>query len=144
MEEFANLRDVSYDRYEYLCGETAHTGSLLMFVYDIPYFGACGVFPPFHIANQIFMNGTVGGGMGPGTKWGPFTVSEDEYAALVDAVKRTPVSEIKAYARYAFVPLKFDHAFDGIADRTEWLSAVCEKHRDAWHAELKAAGILSR
>jgi hypothetical protein len=29
-------------------------GTLLMLVYDIPYFPACGVFPPLHILNQVF------------------------------------------------------------------------------------------
>jgi len=142
--ESANLREVTYERYEFHSDEnTVHTATLLTFVYEIPYFDACGVFPPLHIANQIFSSGTAGGGMSPGTEWKPFTISEDEYIALVEAVKRTPISEIKAHARFAFVPLKFNHAFDDILERKEWFSAVCQKHREAWHAELKKAKAMS-
>jgi len=144
MVNWANLRDVTYERYEFHADEnTAHSGTLLTFLYDIPYFNACGVFPPLHIANQIFSRGTAGGGMSPGTKWEPFTLSEDEYAALVEAVKRTPVSEIKPHARYAFLPMKFDHTFDDISEWKAWFAAVCTKHREEWHAALKKAGAMS-
>jgi hypothetical protein len=140
----ANLRDVTYERYEFHADEnTVHTGTLLTFVYDIPYFDACGVFPPLHIANQIFSRGTAGGAMGPGTKWEPFTLSGDEYAALVEAIKQTPVSEVKPHARYAFLPMKFDHTFDNISDWHMWFGEVCKKHRDDWHAALKKAGVMS-
>ncbi len=54
--------------------------------------------------------------MSHGTSWEPFTISEDEYAALVDAVQSTPISEIKPYARYAFVALKFDRSLDNIGN----------------------------
>ena len=144
MEKFPKLRDIQYERYEYL-GETntIHSDNLLTFVYDIPHFGACGVFPPLHIANWIFSRGSFGGGMSPGTEWQPFTISEDEYAALVEAVKRTPMSEIKLHARYAFLPMKFDHRFDNILEWETWLAAVCKEHREAWHAELRKAGAMS-
>jgi hypothetical protein len=139
-----NLRDVTYERYEFHADEnTVHTDTLLTFVYDIPYFDACGVFPPLHIANQIFSRGTAGGGMGPGTKWKPFTLSESEYAVLVEAVKRTPVSEIKPHARYAFLQMKFDHKFDELPRLDVWFAAVCKEHRAAWHAELRKAGAMS-
>jgi hypothetical protein len=103
-------------------------------------FQQCGVFPPLQIANQIFSKGTAGGS--PGTEWEPFTLSEDEYAALVEAVKKTPVSEI-TYARYAFLPMKFDHPFDDISEWQIWFGAVCKKHREDWHAALKKAGAMS-
>jgi hypothetical protein len=138
----ANLRDVTYERYEFHTDEnTVHTGTLLTFVYDIPYFAACGVFPPLHIANQIFSRGTAGGGMSQGTEWEPFTLSGGGHAALVEAVKQTPVSEIKPYARCAFLPMKFDNAFDDIAEWAAWVEAVCKKHREDWHAALKKAGF---
>jgi hypothetical protein len=52
---------VTYERYEFHSDEnTLPTATLLTFVYEIP-FDACGVFPPLHIANQIFSRGTAGG-----------------------------------------------------------------------------------
>jgi hypothetical protein len=143
MAESTKLREVRYERYEYLGQTTVHTGSLLTFVYDIPHFDACGIFPPFHVANQIFIKGTAGGGMSPGTSWEPFAISEKEYSALVEAVQRTPLAEIKPHARYAFVAMKFDSSFDHIDERRDWFQAVCNKHRSAWHEELERAGTLS-
>jgi hypothetical protein len=140
----ANLRQITYQRYEFHADEDeVRKGTLLAFVYDVPYFDACGVFPPLHIANQIFATGTAGGGMSPGTRWKPFTISADEYAALVEVVQRTPVSELKPHARYALLPLKFDHSFDDILDSIDWFKAVCKKHRDQWHAELERAGAMT-
>jgi hypothetical protein len=81
--------------------------------------------------------------MRPGTKWEPFTLSEDEYAALVEAVKQTPVSETRPYARYAFLPMKFGHTFDDISEWQVWFGEVCKKHLEDWHAALKKAGLMS-
>lgn len=111
--------------------------SLLTFVYDVPYFSACGVFPPLHIANEVFSGGRSGGGMSPGASWNPFTISKEEYAALVEAISHTSVSELKPYARYAEIQMKFDHEFDSIRGQIKWSKAVCERHRDGWHAELE-------
>ena len=66
MKEPHGLRGLTYKRYEYtsaLAGEqdTVQAGSLLTFIYDVPYFGACGICPPLHIANQIFARGKAGG-----------------------------------------------------------------------------------
>jgi hypothetical protein len=143
MSESAKLREVRYERYEYLGQSTAHTGSLLTFVYDIPHFDACGIFPPFHVANQVFIKGIAGGGMSPGTSWEPFAISEEEYSALVKAVQETPLAEIKPHARYAFVAMQFDSSFDHIDERRDWFQAVCNKHRSAWHEELERAGATS-
>lgn len=138
--EFTKLREIAYKRYEFHADEDEDRyGTLLIFVYDIPYFGACGVFPPLHITNQIFSRGTSGGGMSPGADWEPFTISADEYAALVDAVQHTPISEIKPHARYASLPFKFDHSFDELSDWLDWIKAVCKKHRKEWHEQLKEA-----
>jgi hypothetical protein len=113
-----------------------------MLVYDIPYFPACGVFPPLHILNQVFSHGGGDGGMSPGASWKPFTVTQEEYGTLVQAVKDTPLSEIKPYARYAWLPMKFDSSFDHIADWVEWMAAICAKHRDGWHEEQRRAGLF--
>jgi hypothetical protein len=141
-------RPIAYTRYEHtiaVAGEqdTAHTGTLLTLVYDIPYFSACGIFPPLHIANEIFSKGTSGGGMSPGTDWEPFTLSEPEYQTLVEDVQCTPVEEIKPFARYAHIKFKFDHSLDGIATRYDWFAACCKKYRESYHQDLRDAGAMS-
>lgn len=145
MGEPAKLREVQYERYEYNREEkhSQHTGTLLTFVYDIPHFAACGVFPPLHIANQILIRGKAGGGMTSGTQWEPFAISEEEYLQLSEAVQNTPISEIKPHARYAFLAMKFDQSFDQIEEWQDWFRAVCQKHRNAWHEELERSGAVS-
>jgi hypothetical protein len=76
--------------------------------------------------------------MGPGTSWEPFTITASEYKALKKAVADTPISEIRDHARYAHIQLKFDNEFYSLKERFEWMSAICEKHRENWRAELKA------
>ena len=130
-----NLRVVQYVRHEFHREDEDCEGTLLTLVYDIPYFSACGVFPPLAVVNEVFSSGGDVGGMSPGASWEPFRISEEEYTALVDAVKHTPVSEIKNSARYASQPMKCDDEFSHIEDRVAWMRAACEKHRDSWHAE---------
>jgi len=72
---------------------------------DIPYFDACGVFPPFHIVNQTFASGGGDGGMSPGATWKPLSITEDEHTVLADAGVNTPKAEIKPHSRYAMLPL---------------------------------------
>lgn len=141
MPDSPRLREVHYHRHEYLGQSSVHTATLLNFVYDIPHFEACGIFPPLHIANQIFITGKAGGRMSPGTSWEPFTISEEEYSALVEAIRHTSLAEIKPHARFAFIPMKFDSSFDHIEERREWFQSVCNKHRSTWHEELERAGV---
>ncbi len=70
------LRTVTYKCYEFHEEPEPRGGSLLSFVYDIPYFGACGVFPPLHVVNQIFLRGGASGGMSPGASWEAFTLRQ--------------------------------------------------------------------
>ena len=135
------MKTVKYKRHEFLHKPLHVEGTLLTLVYDIPYFAACGIFPSLHIINQILSSGG-NGGMSPGASWKPFTLVQEEYDELVVAVKETPISEIEPFARYAHLPFKLDSSFDQIADRFEWIKAVCEKHRDNWHSKLRKAGKL--
>jgi hypothetical protein len=82
------------------------------------------------------------GGMSPGTSWKPFSISEDEYAALVDVVLKTTRTKIEPHVRWPWLPKAIDHSFDHIQDRLEWFEAVCAKHRDSWHARLKSGRQL--
>ncbi len=80
--------------------------------------------------------------MSPGASWKPFSITEDEYTVLADAIVNTPKAELKPHSRYAMWPLTIDHSFDDIQDRMEWVAAVCAKHRDSWHARLRGVGLL--
>src|SRR5688500_14780777 len=71
-------------------GPQPFENSLLAFLYDIPYFGACGVFPPFHLLNQLLLRGGSQGGMSPGATWEPFSLTPAEYRDLVNAVRGVP------------------------------------------------------
>ena len=137
-----NLRELTWKRHEYRHHPRRHKGSLLWLVFDIPYFDACGIFPPLHIANQVFLSGGSVGGMGPGASWKPFSISQEEYALLVDAVMNTPRSKIAPHARYAMLPREIDNSFDYIKDRMEWFAAVCEKHRAPWHEKLRKSALM--
>lgn len=137
-----DLENIPYTRHEYLAGPEERTGALLTLLYDIPYFGACGIFPPLHILNQILLSGGGDGGMSPGASWEPFSISEAEYATLIELVRFTPVSEIRPFARYAFVGFRFDSSFDHMQHWPGWMKAVCNRHRDQWHRELRRAGVM--
>lgn len=133
----AGLRRVRYVRHEYPGRMWPREESLLAMIYDIPYFGVCGIFPPFHLLNQLLRRGGSQGGMSPGATWEPFSLSEHEYDALVAAVRAIPPKHLRQRARYAGHPFEFDPSFDHHQDYFEWVSAVCEKHRAAWHAKLR-------
>ena len=127
------MRTIQYIRHE-LHGETEErTAALSTFLYDVPYFGACGIFPPFHILNQIFETGGSEGGMSPGATWEPFTISEQEYRRLVDKVSRLDPNTLEDKARYNCVKFEFDTTFDHLPDWDTWLTKVCNKHRHAYH-----------
>jgi len=66
--------------------------------------------------------------MGPGSEWEPFSITEEEYRALVEALKATSLAEVKPYARYAWRVPEFDASLDHVENYTEWLIAVCQKH----------------
>jgi hypothetical protein len=126
---------VRYVREEYQEGDP-HEGSLLTFFFDIPYFPPCGVFPPFHLLNQFLASGGSPGGMGPGATWEPFSITEQEYANLKEALKSATLEQIKPHARYAwFLPI-FDPFLDHIELYQPWILAVGQKHRDRWGKDL--------
>jgi|GEM_PF-4740571 len=156
----SRLRRVRYLRHEGMGrGDRAGSveNSLLAFVYDIPHFGACGVFPPFHLLNQLLLGGGGEGGMSPGTTWKPFSISAEEYQDLAEAVRTIPPEKLRKRARFAHIQFIFDPEFDGEAstypkypgfqklpfvppelkEYFEWMTAVCAKHRHRYHDEIK-------
>jgi hypothetical protein len=126
------MRKMRYRRHEFRHEPVEQTGTLLTFVYDIPSFAACGVFPPLHILNQVLESGGGDGGMSPGTSWEPFAISPEEYEELFRAVLTTPISQIAPYSRYASVGLKFDPEFDSTPTGSHGPEQCAPKHRDEW------------
>ncbi len=123
---------ISYLQHEYRDDPRETKGSLLVLVYDIPYFSGCGVFPPLHVINQIFSSGGGDGGMSPGASWSPFRIDLGTYSSLVDQVRKTDPARLRDRARYTFVKYFEDHTFDSIEDQFDWADATCRKYRN-WY-----------
>jgi hypothetical protein len=132
-----DMKVIEYERHEFHGDPEKRTADLSVLVYDIPYFGACGIFPPYQIINEIFQSGGSQGGMSPGATWQPFQLEKDEYDNLVQAIKTLNPKTLGEKARYTSVKLEFDSSFDHIKKWEKWLLSVCEKHRDSYHKRLK-------
>jgi hypothetical protein len=131
------MRIINYLRHEFTWPEPeARSAPLYIFVYDIPYFGACGIFPPLHIINQCFSAGGSQGGMSPGATWPPFHVSHAEYFELREAVEGIDPRSFVAEARYTHMKFHFDPEFDSVMERGSWFEQVCAKHRSAYHQRI--------
>jgi hypothetical protein len=131
------MRKISYIRTEFHAEDEDTENTLLAFIYDIPYFGACGIFPPFHILNEIFRSGGGGGGMSPGAIWVPFEITEKEYIELKNAVLSVEPMDLKEVARYCDIQFEFDSEFDNIQIWIKWMALVCEKHRESFHQKIR-------
>lgn len=126
---------INYTRHEFHHPPEKVNGDLLTLVYDIPYFGGCGVFPPLHIVNQTFSSGGGDGGMSPGASWNPFTIGQKQYDILLNQVLTTPPNELEGKSRFNFVKFIQDESFDSIQEQLDWLEAVCNKHRERYRLE---------
>lgn len=127
------MRWISYKRVEFHGEPEPVVNDLLAFVYDVPYLGVCGIFPPYHILNEILSSGGSDGGMSPGAVWSPFQISEEEYAELIEAMAASVPEDLREKARYSDVRFETDPEFDDIRDRSRWVAAVCGKHRTNRH-----------
>ncbi|WP_316367589.1 hypothetical protein [Candidatus Thiodiazotropha sp. CDECU1] len=134
-----DMRVVEYERHEFHGDPEQRSSELSTFVYDIPYFGACGIFPPYHIINVIFGSGGSQGGMSPGATWKPFQIEIDEYDSLVQTIKTLDPKKLGENARYTWVKFEFDSSFDHIKKWEKWLLSVCDKHRDSFHKKQPSA-----
>ena len=130
---------MEYERHEFRGEPEPRSAELSVFVYDIPYFGACGIFPPIHIINEIFQSGGSEGGMSPGATWKPFRISSKEYKSLVQAINNLDPKSLGDEARYTWVKFEFDRSFDHVQSWGNWLFAVCEKHRNSYHQRQSGA-----
>jgi hypothetical protein len=135
---------------------------LLAFIYDdYVGVGACGVFPPLHLLNQFLLRGGGGGGMSPGARWDPFTLTGEEYGLLVDVIRTVSPDCIKGLSGSAPVPFTFDPEIDGPPETYPvavepkrwdrhiaidckpcwmWVRAVYARHRDRWREAVRRAG----
>ena len=50
-------RTVQYLRHELFYEPEPREARFSVFVYDVPYLNACGIFPPLHILNMILRSG---------------------------------------------------------------------------------------
>ncbi len=106
---------------------------LVSFVYDVPYLAACGIFPPYHILNQVLSKGGGDAGMSPGASWEPFSLSQDEYGELLRVIENTDPSKLKS--RFTLVKYKRDLELENITKYLEWMNKACKKHREWFFKE---------
>jgi len=134
-------RRVSYLRHEFHFPDPEpRDAPLSVFLFDVPYLGACGVFPPLHLLNWLLRRGGGDGGMSPGASWEPFEISPAEYEAVVAQVLSPDRRVLESEARYFWQEFVLDHEFDQDADWFTWTKRVCAKHRAAWHERLRRIG----
>jgi hypothetical protein len=131
-------RNVLYLRHEFRFDPEPREAPLWAFFYDIPYLAACGIFPPRHLLNFRLGSGGGDGGMGPGASWEPFELSEAEYGEVLPYVLDPERASLALYARYPDQQWQLDPMFDHYTDWSDWLTAVCAKHREAYHARARA------
>ena len=130
-----NMNEIQYIQHEPHYEPKKVTGSLVTFVYDVPYLTACGIFPPFEVLNNILKNGGGDAGMSPGTSWEPFALTKNEYNELWEAIERTDPKTLSNIARYTLVKFKRDHELENIHDQFKWLKSACDKHREWFFSE---------
>jgi len=130
------MRTITYLSHEFHGVPEALNAELPAFVYDIPYFGACGIFPPFHIINGIFESGGAEGGMGPGATWKPFRIIEAEYEELVKAIEALDPKSLMKKVRFGQVKFAFDVELKTETEWETWMQKACDRHREAWHRKM--------
>ena len=125
------MREVSYKtHWSYAGTALKRKAPLSEFVLDIMYLiESSGVIPPFHILNEVLLQGGDNGGMGPGTSWRRFSLNEDEYQELVDALLKLDVAEAKKTHPYVyFQRIIVDETLNHRHTYLDWLQAVSRKY----------------
>ena len=130
------MRTVTYVRHEYHGEPEIHTAELAVFVYDIPYVGACGIFPPYPLINGLFESGGAEGGMGPGATWKPFSITKAEYGELVKAIEALDPTGLGGKVRFGQVRFEFDEELSAETRWETWVQLVCDRHRVAWQKKI--------
>ncbi|VFQ46196.1 hypothetical protein MSL71_38590 [Desulfoluna butyratoxydans] len=138
------MRTVTYIRHAPFAEPEIRSAELAVFVYDIPYVGACGIFPPYPLINRLFESGGAEGGMGPGATWPPFFLNETEYDDLVAAIERLDLTSLQEKARFGRVAFSFDKELETETDWDTWAQKACDRHRKAWYQKLQHAQAGSK
>jgi hypothetical protein len=87
------------------------------------------VLPPLHILNEILELGHVGGGMSPGARWTPFSLTEAEYETLVAQLPKIWKSARKrGKPRVPPQQIRIDPGFASAKTFEEWVAAVSAKY----------------
>ena len=121
---------ISYVRLEFHEPEEPRQASLPVFLMDVPYLLVRGVVPPLHVLNEILQSGGRDGGMGPGARWTPFSLTNAEYAALVADFQRAWRDAMDTDdARFVPEALRIDPALADAPNFETWMMAVCSKYK---------------
>jgi hypothetical protein len=126
------MREIKYTAWEFHHDPMKRSAPLPYFLLDIPYLFITGTIPPLAIINSILSKGGGDGGMGPGTSWEPFTMTEAEYREVVEELLTVPVDQMKKYARFVPRELREDPEHHHHHDFRGFLKAAKEKHGIAY------------
>jgi hypothetical protein len=126
------MRTIKYrTSWSYLGSSTKRVQPLTDFVLDILYLMEnTGVVPPLVVLNTVLRSGGSNGGMGPGTTWKPFEISESEYAELVNALRTLDVAQARQHHPYVrFTQVIIDPELNLCTDYLDWLQRSHEQYR---------------
>jgi hypothetical protein len=126
------MRTVKYKtHWSYLGPGIKKENTLAEFLLDVLYLmERHGVVPPLHVLNEVLRTGGSNGGMGPGTTWRGFKISEVEYAELVDALLAMNIAQARKEHPYVmFERIIIDEELNNASTYSEWLRRLGEKYR---------------
>lgn len=102
---------------------------LWAFIFAQPYLSATnfGILPPLHLLNTVLKAGALAS-----SRWEPFELSAEEYAALVPKMLQPNRVELAKYTQHIWQSFERDEALDNITDYGLWQQRVREKHMQSW------------
>ena len=124
-----DVNAINWMREELHADDEPMQAPLALFLMDVPYLFIRGVLPPLPVLNEILESGRLGGGMSPGARWTPFSLTESEYADLVTELPRAwRAARESGDARFPPGELRIDPALASARNHEEWIAAVCAKY----------------
>ncbi len=130
------MRTIKYQRHEFHEEKPEdREAPLFLIVYDVPYFGACGICPSFHITNQFFASG---GSRGHESRryLGTFHYYRSRVLRACLGNENLAPETLGDAARYKWCKFEFDCSFDNLSDLIAWVQAVCNKHRETYREKI--------
>lgn len=102
------MQRIKYNRHEFHQNKPEKREEILpAFLLDIPYLLYYGVIPSRSVINSVLLNGGGDGGMGPGTSWEPFEISEEEYEEVIKEWKKMDIKIEFLKGRFRYNPVMF-------------------------------------